>query len=616
MCGIAGIFAREPIEPNRVERMLAAIAYRGPDHREVKAYRGQAGGHLTVGQARLAIIDLSPEANQPFDAADKRSCLTFNGEFYNFQDLRKACNPAPSWRTNSDTEVALHVLDRDGIAGLDQLWGMFAGCYYRPQEDRLWLFRDRLGKKPLYIYPHAGRLYFASEPKAILAVLDHVPDLDEDALRTFFYLGYVPTDMCIFKGMFKLPAGGLLTQQAGGEYQISHWYDADQEPVRPEGDLQDIFFDAVAHRMIADVPLAAFLSGGLDSSLVVAAMAHIASKPVHTFSVRFDGPQVLDESPFARAVSEHCGTKHHEIVLGINTLRQAIEPVLSHFDEPFGDASAVPTYLVSQAARQQFTVALTGDGADEVFAGYRKYLGEHYLAKLGPYPVRKFLLAPLARMLPTGRTNRVLETNRRIRRLLAGDAPHAGARHVNWLHMSPVDGAHMLNLGDFNTVRQQLTQRLPQNASLNDCLKFDQALVLQDDMFVKIDRMSMKTSLELRSPFVDHRLVALANGLPASRKLAGTQRKRVLVERLGHLLPESVLNRPKTGFEMPLGAWLRGPLANWTEDRLFSDKGTETWVDHQALRNLWRAHRSGKLDCTETLWYHLVFATWWQGIYA
>lgn len=620
MCGIAGIYASQPVDKAVVAKMLSAIAYRGPDHTGVAVRQGADGGFLTVGQARLAIVDLSPEANQPFQSANDEASLTFNGEFYNFLDLRAELEAeGVGFRTRSDTEVALTLLQKEGPAALDRLWGMFAGAFYE-RSGRLLLFRDRLGKKPLYLYRHQGRLYFASEPKAILAVLDHVPPPHPSALADYLYLGYVPDDTCIFSGMEKLPAGHYLELRHGETGTPRRWYHPEREPVPSMDQLQDVFMDAVAKRMIADVPLAAFLSGGLDSSLVVAAMSRISTKTVHTFSVKFAGKQAFDESSYARMVADHCGTEHHEVVLDAEGLRDAVPDVLDHFDEPFGDSSAVPTWLVSRAARRQFTVALTGDGADEVFAGYRRYLADHYLSKLGPYALRRMLWKPLLSLLPTGRTNRVLETARRMRRLLSCDAPDRRGRHINLLHMIPRDSDHGFGSGlaglSFSDVRARLRERLPADADMNDSLRFDQDLVLRDDMFVKIDRMSMKASLELRSPLVDHRLVALANGLSISEKLKGTARKRVLVERLGHLLPPQVLQRPKTGFEMPLGAWLRDDLSAWCEGLLFHTSGSETWFDRNVLREFWSAHKSGRMDCTEMIWYHLVLNNWLKRTYA
>lgn len=615
MCGIAGVYSPNPVPREIVSRMLDEIAYRGPDHKAVAQYQGDVGGFVTVGQVRLAILDPTPDANQPFESEQGRTSLTFNGEFYNFQELREELRlQGTAFRTKSDTEVALRQLERHGADGLSRLWGMFAGAYFQKSDSSLLLFRDRLGQKPLYLYEHGDRLYFASEPKAILAVLDHRPPPDEEGLRFFFYLGYLPSGFTGFQGMRQLLPGHALKMTPHEKTKSWRWYDPDCGEELGEADLESLFLDAVRLRMISDVPLAAFLSGGLDSSLVVAAMSKMASKRVNTFSVKFAGPQVLDESPYAKMVADHCGTDHHEIVLDSERLKDILPEVVDHFDEPFGDSSAVPMFLVSQAARQQFTVALSGDGADELFAGYRKYLGERYLQKLGPYWLRANLFAPLSRLLPTGRGNRILETNRRIRRLLRGDAASAAERHVRWLHMSPVDGSLLLGKRlkqqGFEPVLHALCAKLPADADLNDCLRFDQDLVLRDDMFVKVDRMSMKASLEVRSPFIDHRLVALANRLPTSRKLSQGVGKKVLIDRLGHWLPPAILSRPKTGFEMPIGAWLRTSLRAWAEERLFQWGDTSEWVDASALKKVWQMHQTGKLDCTETLWHHLVFSTW------
>lgn len=621
MCGIAGIYGPDAVPKQFVEKMLRAIDYRGPDHLQVNSYRDVRDQYLTVGQVRLSIMDPRPEANQPFESADGSSSLTFNGEFYNFLDLRPGLENQHALRTRSDTEVALHLMDQQPMeSALNQLNGMFAGCYHRSSDGTFVLFRDRLGKKPLYYYQHNGLLYFASEPKAILAALDHVPELNRTALSYFFYLSYVPDFTCIYKGMYRLPPGALMTLNKHGEPQIESWYRVDQDAPNSEDQLEDCFFDAVRQRMIADVPLAAFLSGGLDSSLVVAAMSQLSSKRMSTFSVRFAGPQAFDESPFARMVAKHCYTDHNEIVLDHTKLRDMIPQVLDHFDEPFGDSSAIPMYLVSLEARRQFTVALSGDGADEVFAGYRKYLGEHYLAKLGPYALRRVFWNPICQMLPTGRTHKLLETNRRMRRLLTGDAATAAERHVRWLKMSPIDEQPLLGpelqQHNFDAVRAHLLSMLPSDAGLNDCLRFDQALVLGGQMFVKVDRMSMKASLEVRCPMVDYRMVQLANSLPAQTKLDGTLRKAVLLRRLGHLLPQEVLDRPKAGFEMPLGAWLRTDLREWAAHTLFETPAPAGLVNQNMLKKIWQTHQQGRLDCTETLWCHLVFNSWFQRTYA
>ncbi len=619
MCGIAGIFSKQPIACEVIQRMLASIAYRGPDHRAVRQYESPTGSFLTVGHARLSIIDPTPEANQPFESEEFASSLTFNGQFYNFQNLREHLESAgASFRTNSDTEVGLALLDRSGTAALPALWGMFAGAYFQKDEGKLLLFRDRFGKKPLYFFERNSDLIFASEPKAILAALDGTPEPDDRALAEFFYLGYIPSHSCALKGMRKLPAGSHLSIGPDFIPKIESWY-RPPETEEETGDLSETFMNAVSRRMISDVPLAAFLSGGLDSSLVVAAMSRISSEPINTFSVVFKGPQSFDESKYARIMASHCKTHHVEVDLDTRTLRDALPQVLDHFDEPYGDSSAVPTWLVSKAARKHFTVVLTGDGADEIFGGYRKYLAEYYLSKLGPHAIRKYFWKPLTSFLPTGRTNRLLEMNRMIRRLLRGDAREPATRHVNLLHMSPISGAialgPRLRPHGFDAIRKLLISRLPADAGLNDFLKFDQQLVLQDDMFVKIDRMGMKASLELRSPFVDHHLVEIANRLPAELKLRGTMRKRILIEELGHMLPREILQRPKAGFEMPLGAWLRSDLRSWTENRLFEYADTEPWVDKTQLKSIWESHRSGRLDCTELLWNHIVFASWLKSTY-
>lgn len=597
-----------------ISRMLATIAYRGPDHEGSATYAGVQGDHLAVGQKRLAIVDPSPEAHQPFENDRGSSVLTFNGEFYNFRRLREACGGRHRFRTHSDVEVALYLLDAHGIGALSDLWGMFAGAYYNLETSQLLLFRDRMGKKPLYYTRDGDRFIFASEPKAILACLDHLPDIDSDALLGYFMLGYIPDHRCAFQSIQQVPPGHALRIGPDLQPHVERWYIPNAQQQSVAGSFEELFLDAIALRMISDRPLGAFLSGGLDSSLVVAAMSRLSSSKINTFCVRFRGPQALDESPFARQVAAHCQTDHHEISLGTDTLLESVEEVLDHFDEPFGDSSAIPMYVVSREARRHFTVALTGDGADETHAGYRKYLGEFYLSRLGPYGLRRGLIRPLLSLLPTGRTHPALELCRRARRLLQGDAPHAAQRHVNWLRAGPIPGTDLVGRRftreQCDRFHDALVRRLPENPNLNDLLLFDQELVLVNDMFVKVDRMSMKASLEVRSPFVDHRLVEFANGLSPTEKLRGNVRKHFLIKQLGHFLPADVLSRPKSGFELPLGAWLRQELRDWAEDRLFHHSDMGDWVNLPALRRVWKRHLSGRLDCTEPIWFHLVFSSW------
>ncbi|MCB1041420.1 MAG: asparagine synthase (glutamine-hydrolyzing) [Acidobacteria bacterium] len=614
MCGIAGIISAEPIEGDRVLSMLRAIPYRGPDNLSIKHYSISTHLHLTIGQVRLAILDPTPDANQPFDIQSGHS-LTFNGEFYNFRDVRRELEAGGTqFHTQSDTEVATHLLAGGDIQALNQLEGMFAGVFADPIRRQITLFRDRMGKKPLYMYPTENMVFFASEAKAILAAIDQYPELDQTSIEAFFLLSYIPDDRSAFINMNQLAPGHAMTWHSMEMPSPVRWYHPKpQEPTLEA--LKPLFLDAVKKRMISDVPLGAFLSGGLDSSLVVAAMAELSEQPVHTFSVRFQGPQALDESPYARLVASHFGTRHEEITLDETELTNLVPLVLNHFDEPFGDSSAVPSFLVSREARRHFTVALSGDGADEVFAGYRKYLGEHYIHKLGPYFLRKWVWRPLANLLPSGRTSGVLERARRMQRLLRGDAPTPAERHVNWMDMSPIPCEQLLQ-APFQSGRKrwqsQLVARIPKSATLNDLLRFDQSLVLVHDMFVKVDRMSMKASLEVRSPFVDHRLVEWANSLKPDQKLKGTMRKRVLVEQLGHMLPPQILHRPKSGFEMPIGAWLRTSLKSWAYHQLFEQDDTQEWVYRDHLKRIWQSHQSGRGDFTEPLWYHLVFATWYQ----
>jgi len=629
MCGIAGLFnlaEERPIDQRLLEAMGERLIHRGPDDQGY--YRD---GRVGLSFRRLSIIDLAG-GNQPLTNEDGSVIVVCNGEIYNYRELRADLEAkGHRFRTQCDVETLPHLFEEYGERFVDHLNGQFAIALYHKPERRLYLVRDQFGIAPLFYAVADGRLIFGSEIKALLACPFLPKKVDPRGLDQVLSFPGLVSPVTMFEGVRSMRPGHFVVVEPGsGEPEQREYWDlvyplaTDALDRRDDAwyaeHLAERLLRSVSLRLRADVPVACYLSGGLDSSLVVAAMSRAATERVHTFSVRFDGPQAMDESPYARLVAAHCGTEHHEVVLDVATLKDALPVVLDHFDEPFGDSSAVPMWLVSREARRQFTVALSGDGADEVFAGYRKYLSEHYLSMLGPYLLRKLLVKPLTGILPTGRTGRWLELFRRMRRVLAADAPNRRDRLVRLLHMSPLDTGTTLGTKTgtfgFDRVRARLADRLPPDPDLNDALRFDQGLVLRDDMFVKVDRMSMKASLEVRSPFVDHHLVALANGLDPKRKLDGTSRKKVLIERLGHLLPPEIATRPKTGFEMPLGAWLRDDLAGWTEERLFANRtGREGWVDHGSLRRIWDLHKSGRLDCTEAVWQHIVFASWFERTY-
>ena len=601
----------------RLPKGLAALHRRGPDA------QGQfVEGPVALAQARLKIIDLSPAANQPMHDPSGRYVLVYNGEVFNYRALRAELEQqGVAFVSQSDTEVVLHALIHQGVAALDRLNGFFALAFYDRQAASLLLARDRYGIKPLVLHADAQRLLFASELKALLAM--GIPRrLDTAAVAQYFELNYVPPDGSVFHGVERLAPGGWLRCQ-GGRLERGSTYCpqprllTDTTPVpsyeAAQARLAHLLERATALRLVADVPLGVFLSGGLDSS-VVAALAVRHSPHVRSFSLRFTDP-LYDETAYATAVARHLGTDHTAITVTHDTLLEHLEGVLDYLDEPFADASALNFYVLSRAVRPQVTVALTGDGADEVFGGYHKHLG---LARAARRDVLNGLLrvaAPALQPLPASRNSRwgrrlvqlqrysaslqqspaerywaLASTGADVDALLAEVPPLAAARRAQWL--APLTPA----------------------AGLNGALVADIRLVLAGDMLVKADLMSMAHGLEVRTPYLDYDVVDFALGLPEHYKVLTTGlaglRKRILNDAFRPLLPPELYHRSKQGFEVPLAGWFRGPLRARLERELNDHEllAHQGLFRPQGLAALWQAVRTGRNRKEEwTLWAFLVF---------
>ncbi len=619
MCGIAGIInlsSRAPIEIDSLRRMAGALTHRGPDD---EGYYLDPEGRCGLAFRRLAIIDLAT-GNQPASNHDGLVSV-FNGEIYNHQELRaELAARGHTFRTRGDAEVIPHACAAFGADFAGRLHGMFAIALWDERAGTLRLVRDRFGQKPLTFAEHDGRLYFASEAKAILA-LDEIPrELEPQSLHRYLVLQYVPAPHSIYRGFGKLLPGHQVVATAGaGLGGQQAYYRIDREalnrrPATPDDLRQvgDALRTAVHDRLISDVPLGAFLSGGVDSSLVVALMGERDGPAPLTFSIGFDDPR-YDESDYARRVAEHLGTRHHNQVVTPDA-EAALETLAWHYDEPFADSSALPTYYVSRFARQHVTVALTGDAGDECFGGYDRYRAAELAARLDGLPraVRRGL-AGLAWLLPHGQARSL---SSRMYRFLSAVGRQGGGRYLDWVNLFP---PAMLPAAYAASFAEQLD--LPEPVTWFEALHPEAGGVgrpaaaamwadwhsyLPYDLLTKVDIASMAVGLECRAPFLDHRLVALASRLA----YAGPGKPHLRAVGGGRL-PAEVFDRPKMGFGVPVGEWFRGPLRRRLETELLDPAGICLRIFRASwLRDLLEGHTSGRANHAHRLWGLLMLALW------
>lgn len=620
MCGIAGIYHLEtpkPVDPARVEAMCDAIAHRGPDGHGVWTAPGVALGHR-----RLSIIDIAGSP-QPMASPDGRAMLVFNGEIYNFRELRhELAASGEQFRTDGDSEVILAAWRRWGPGCVTRLHGMFAFAIYDVDARTLFLARDRLGVKPLY-YVHLsdGSVAFGSELKALTAHPLLRREIDPLAVEDYLTWGYVPDDRAILKGVCKLPAGHSLLLRHGAPLpRPSQWWDisfADRRKGKPadlEAELLHLMRQAVSSRMVADVPLGAFLSGGVDSSSVVAFMAEASSQPVRTCSIGFD-VAALDESAYAGKVARLFGTDHAARKVSPDDF-SAIDTLAAMFDEPFADASALPTWRVCQLARESVTVALSGDGADEALAGYRRHVfqhGEDRIRALLPQALRGPVFGALGHAYPKmDWAPRPLRAKSTLLSL-AGDSATGYARSMAYLAPEQRDALYspeFLRLRGEYRAEDPVLARMrdaPARSGLDRAQYADLKVWLPGDILTKVDRTSMAVSLEAREPLLDHRLLEFAATLPERMRVQGGQGKWLMKRAMRRYLPDDVLYRPKQGFVTPIAQWFRGPLAQTAREIAGGAALSRTgWFDQRRLANMVDAHIAGTADNSRLLWQTLM----------
>ena len=616
MCGIVGIVAQQTIHATEITDMLKAVGHRGPDAQKIFITENATAA---LGHARLSIIDLSSEASQPMTSADGRYCIVFNGEIYNFKSLRKELEtqePSFQFHTQSDTEVLLEGFKRWGPSICSKLEGMFAFVILDKQKNVIFLCRDRIGKKPLFYFHHDGHFIFASEIKALLKhplVRKNKP-LDNLALSTFLHLGYTPEPSTAFKTIRKFPAGHYAFVDQNLRLEFTQYWSL-KDFIRPsfagvsaedaKSKLKSLLYEAVEKRLISDVPLGAFLSGGTDSSLVVAIASKLKKDSLKTFTIGFL-EETFDQSKYARKVAKKLNTDHHEFILKEEESVGLLEDYLRHFDEPFADTSAIPTMLVSRLAKKEVSVALTGDGGDELFQGYGAY--------------------DWANRLGSGWSNLIPESVTHSLRKFGTER----IKRSSYLFRKP--GAELLRSHIFSQTQvlftnEELSNRLLLNANgdtffpyydppedLNPAEKqaiFDLQYYLKDDLLVKIDRASMFYALECRCPLLDHHVVEFALSLDFHYKKKGFERKWILKEILKDYLPNELIYRPKWGFSIPLSRWMKNELLYLVEKYLSEDVIRNAgMVDYNFVKELKTSFFAGEEFLYNRLWALIVLHKW------
>ncbi|HXZ24738.1 MAG TPA: asparagine synthase (glutamine-hydrolyzing) [Nitrospiria bacterium] len=640
MCGICGIMRWDgrTVSATTVRAMTDALTHRGPDGEGlfIRPTAGKRGEHserdansVGLGNRRLAVID--PEGGrQPVSNEDGTVTVVYNGEIYNYRELRQSLEASGHrFKSRSDTEVIVHQYEQDGWRCVERFRGMFAFALWDETNGLLLLARDRLGIKPLYYTVHGDRLLFASEIWALLRGLGQTPALDPVALAQLFLVQYVPSPLTIMSNIYKLPAGTAAVVRSGKLELRPYWrpHAAPPPSYPPDADLARALLerldDSVASHLVSDVPLGAFLSGGLDSSMIVASMRRRVDTPVHTFAVGFEGMAGEGELEHARRVASVMRTTHHELVVTEPNFIDALPRMVAALDDPVLDPALVPTLLVSRLARSEVTVVLTGEGGDELFGGYRRYRLQRWnrVMRLVPEAVRPLLIG-LARSL---RVRQALE---------AYWQKGPSGRHLGWAATAPPslmrqlweepDRADQAAAGLRGGFDRLLAERHPEGGedptderALDAMLDLDMRTWLPDDLLVKVDRMAMAVSLEARVPYLDHQLVEWASALPASMKVRGGTGKYLLKQAAMDRLPASIVRRPKQGFEPPLAHWLRGGMGRRALDDINgSAVGQLGLWNGRTITQWFGAHQRGEDDYSLLLWGVWLFALWYDHLMA
>ncbi len=626
MCGICGIYYKQDsnIEADfpAIKNAVLSLNNRGPEFNDIATFPNRA----ILGHTRLAIIDTTTAANQPFKDSTGRYTIVFNGEIYNFKKIKaQLSNNGIDFSTNSDTEVLLQNFILKGEKCLDDLQGFFSFAIYDNAENKIFLARDRFGIKPLYYSYDGEKFLFASEMKAMIA-LGVKKNIDYYSLVNYLHLNYVPGDWSMFENVNKLSPGHYMWINPDGI--TKHQYYKITPDKQSYGNLsykesqrvlEEKLEEAVQKRLVSDVPLGAFLSGGIDSS-IIAALAVRHKADLKTFSIGFSDEPMFDETNYANLVAKMHKTEHTAFMLNHNDLLDCLYPVLDYIDEPFADSSALAVYILSRQTRQKVTVALSGDGADEMFAGYNKHMAEFKARRGGLTNEALKMLSPAFGLLPQSRNNKLLNKFRQVNRFSKGLKLSAAERYWQWAgyNNDKSSAAYLLNPLKNSIIQDRkeiILHEIYSSDSMESVLKQDMSLVLPGDMLTKVDMMSMANSLEVRTPFLDHDLVNFVFSLPSEYKIDNHSGKKILKDTFRHILPDEILHRPKHGFEVPLLKWFRTDLRNLIENDLLSEDFIieQNIFNPKVINNLKKKlFSSNPEDSPANIWALIVFQNCWK----
>ncbi|MFB0924169.1 MAG: asparagine synthase (glutamine-hydrolyzing) [Vicingaceae bacterium] len=638
MCGIVGIISSDQKELSKIATATRTLSKRGPDNRSTVKFE-----NLSLGHARLSIIDTSKGANQPFTDVSERFTIVFNGEIYNYQELKQELvETGVSFISNSDTEVLLYLYIKYGKDALEKLNGFFSFSIFDKQENSLFVARDRIGIKPLLYYFDGKQFIFASELKALLT-FNIKKDIDKISLFNYLQFNYIPTHNSIIQGVKKLKPGHFIfienINKLSKEINEELYYEipSNQEVTiqtnamnyeKSQEMLRNLLDDAVQKRLVSDVPVGTFLSGGVDSS-IISLLAKNHKPDLQTFSIGFKDEPFFDETIYANAVAKKIGTQHHVFSLTNNDLYEDLDNILDYIDEPFADSSAIAVYLLSKRTKEYVSVALSGDGADEMFSGYNKHMAEYKSRHPGIKESLVKMGYPIWRNLPKSRNSKLTNINRQLYKFSLGSKLTNKARYWSWASIISEEKANYLlketlifnpqrisdTAFEYKKRKEDLLKDIRRDGDINDVLYADMKMVLTNDMLRKVDAMSMANSLEVRTPFLDHRLVNFAFSLPVAFKINPNMKKKILQDTFRSELPEEIYKRPKHGFEVPLLSWFRNELRSKIENDLLNDDFIvqQGIFNVTATRNLKKQLFSNNPeDVHATIWALIVFNTWWK----
>jgi asparagine synthase (glutamine-hydrolysing) len=625
MCGICGVVysdREQQVERNKLKKMCDVITHRGPD--DEGFYVNQ---HVGLGMRRLSIIDLST-GKQPISNEDGQIWIVFNGEIYNHKEVRAELeSKGHQFKTKTDTEAIVHAYEEYGDSCVQKLNGMFAFAIWDNRNHTLFLARDRIGIKPLYYFFDKNRLIFGSEIKSILQAGDIPKRIDLQALDHFLTFEFIPAPLSIFQDIKKLPPGHTLKLKNNEIWVRSYW-DVElrqngKEPAQIKQNLRELLQDAIKIRLMSDVPLGAFLSGGVDSSIIVALMAQVMEEPVKTFSIGFED-STYNELKYARMIADKFKTEHHEFIIKPDAVELA-DNLVKFLDEPFGDFSIFPTYLVSKIAREYVTVVLSGDGGDELFAGYDSYIADKiakkYCSRL-PKQFRNGLLTKFFDTIPPSSKKKGLVN--RAKRFVEGMKLPEDLHHTRWMIFLQQQEKKMLYNNDIKSGMQEFDPfkftrsyfanvAYNRNDEINKQMYVDLKMYLVDNILVKVDRMSMATSLEARVPYLDYRFVEFAATIPGEYKMQGLKTKVILKQAMEELLPDEILYRGKEGFSIPIKNWLKKELKPLMTDTLAPEKlKREGFFNPDYVQKLIKQHLNGTENHSHRLWALIIFGRWYD----